>query len=68
MRLTSFEKTLFASVAGNLAGANADECLADGLGMAHRIHDAAMNHVVQWRIRVKAERMRRRARAKRSAR
>jgi hypothetical protein len=68
MRLSPFEKTLVASVTAALVGAKADECLADGLGIAHRIQDAALNHVTQWRIRVKADRMRRRARAKRVAR
>jgi autotransporter translocation and assembly factor TamB len=68
MTLSRFEQQLFASVAAALAGAKADDCLTDGLGMAHRIQDAAMNHVTEWRTRVKADRMRRRTRAKRRAR
>jgi hypothetical protein len=67
MRLSRFEQRLFASVAAALAGARASQCLADGVGMAHRIADAAMNHVTEWRTRVHADRMRRQARAKRRA-
>lgn len=67
MRLSPFEKLIFASTAAALAGATAEQCLADGVGMAHRIQDAALNQVTEWRTRVKAERMRRRARAKRRA-
>lgn len=68
MRLSPFEKLIFASAVAGLTGATAKACLADGVGMAHRIQDAAMNHVTELRIRVKADRMRRRARAKRRAR
>lgn len=67
MRLSPFEQVLFANVAAALAGATAKACLADGVGMAHRIADAAMNHVTEWRTRVKADRMRRRVRSKRRA-
>lgn len=64
MRLTPFEKLIFATVTGSLAGATAAKCLSDGVGQAHRIQDAAMAQVQEWRTQVKADRMRR-ARAKR---
>jgi hypothetical protein len=67
MRLSPFEQRLFASVVAALAGAKADECLADGAGMTHQIQDKALMQVQEWRTRVKADRMRRQARAKRRA-
>jgi hypothetical protein len=65
LRLSRFEQDLFISIAAALAGAKADECLRDGVGTAHRIQDAAMVQVREWRTKIKADRMRQRARRKR---
>lgn len=67
VRLSPFEQRLFSSAAAALTGATAGDCLADGVGQAHRIQDAALNQVKEWRTRVKADRMRRRRAARRRA-
>lgn len=67
MRLSPFEKTIYVAVTGALTLASARKCLSDGIGMAHRIQDKAMVAVQEWRTRVKTDRMRRRAQAKRRA-
>lgn len=59
-RLNGFERRLFLKVTAALVAAKADDCLVDRGSLAHRIQDAAMVQVEEWRIRVHAERMRRR--------
>lgn len=55
--LSEREFQLYAQVAAALAGATAADGLADGAGHAHRIQDAAMHHVREYRTRLQAHRL-----------
>lgn len=60
MRLSPFEKTVYAAAIGALVAAKADDLLKDGSGLAHQLSDVAMDQVNEARVLTKASRMRRR--------
>lgn len=64
--MSPFEKQIYATTAAAVAGAIANKGRTKTGAAAHRAQDFALAQVQEWRIRVKAERMRRRA-LKRSA-
>lgn len=55
--LSTREFDLYAKVVAAIAGATAAEGLADGAGHAHRVQDAAMHHVREYRTRLKTHRL-----------
>lgn len=63
--LTKREFDLYSRVTAAIAGTKADVLLADGPGLAHQIHDAAMHQVEELRTNVRAERMHRQRKARR---
>jgi hypothetical protein len=68
MRLSPFERTLYAATAAAVAGAIANKGRSKTGAAAHRAQDFARAQVEEWRIRVKAERMRRLALKRRAGR
>lgn len=63
--LTKREFDLYSRAVAALAGAESDRVLADGPGLAHQIHDAAMHQVDELRTNVRAERLHRQRRTRR---